>query len=429
MQILIAAILVITVILDIKLSGRYLMVPSLNQIFIFFIFFVYCIPFFALYSEPLTAISMLGQLSEYEVQNLMNYLFSFVLFYGIFYLLLKGYLPTKTFYKLDKRPSEKRLVVIFLIALIVKYLYLGTGLGFSPSVVIDRFFDPRSYTYIKQGTGYINFLNSASLHTLLFYCIYSLVQSKRSLGLLQIIIIILSLVLVLGGGSKQNFMWGLFYWIIISQKVRPRFFRSLTSYFKNALNLVILGLGSLAGILLMFAPSSQSSRNALEILTDYQQEAFYGAKVLSDFTYKFEYTLIGVYDHFISIVPRGIWPGKPIVGFYDRFWRPVYQTDTVEYHTSTYGILSEAFFMFGSLGPLIYGLFSALLIVKLERAYAETKRISTIFVVAFMAINFYFIVRAGYYAFQFWYILIVICIGLLLLKSTWSKNIGERLNV
>jgi len=396
--------------------------PSLHQIFIFFIFFVYCFPYFALYSEPLTTLSMLGGLSEHEVQNLMNFLLCFVLVYSISYFLFKWYLPTKRFHKLDTKISEKRLVALFFITLIIKYLYLGTGLGLSPNAVIDRFFDPRSYTYIKQGTGFINYLNSGCLHALLFYSIYYL-QKKQHKSLLSIVIILLSFVLIVGGGGKQNFIWGFFYWIFISQKVRPKFFLSAWSYLKKAFKILTLGLGSLAGTLLIFAPSNQASRSALEILIDYQQEAYYTAKVLSDFTYKFEYTLIGIYDHFISIIPRGIWAEKPITGFYNRYWKPEYQSNVEEYHSSTYGILSESYFLFGALGPFIYGLFSALLIIKLERLYIGTKSIGMTFVAGFMGINIYFFIRSGYYAFQFWYITIVILVALFLLKGTWKKNI------
>ena len=330
-------------------------------------------------------------------------------------------IPAKEVSQLIVTPSRNKLLVLILIAFIVKYFYLATGLSFAPELIIDRYINPRDYTFIKKGTGYINYLNSACLHALIFYNVFYFLSTYKSNRIFSIFTLGVSCLIVFGGGGKQNILWILIYWIFLATKLNPEVITSASSYFYRAAKAAFIGGLAAGSVFILFQPP-QSALSVLEIIVDYQQESFYSSQVISDFEYSFDYTFLGLYDTLIAIIPRGLWPGKPLVGYYQRFWRDVYQADTVEYHTTTYGFLAEAYFMFGQLGPLIYGCFSAFFVVMLERAFIETSRLSSIFIVSFLTINFYFFVRGGYLGFQFWYVLIVLVLGTILLIGNWQTS-------
>tara|TARA_B100000963_G_scaffold353609_1_gene368623 strand:- start:807 stop:2078 length:1272 start_codon:yes stop_codon:yes gene_type:complete len=390
-------------------------IPTPNHIFLACYIFVYYIPLISFYLEISGGFSIaFYSLSEGEIYKLLIFLNLFLLSYLIFIAIFNNYRrQNNASYKVDFSISEVRLLVLVCVTFVIKYFYLAVGLGFNPFNVLDRLLNPREYTYIKIGTGYINYLHSAFLHVLLFSTTLFFYVNKFKIR--HLIFYLLCFFLVFMGGGKQNFLWLVFYLIVVNRFFELPATRNLSYLWRN-LRFAMTALFVLLVSFVVLQGDSIVNRSIFEVYIDYQREAYYSAKVLTDFDFKFEYLYYGIYSTVFAIVPRAVWSEKPLLGFYNEYWRPLYEPSTVSYHSSTYGFASESYMMFGLFGALIYGFLFALYINFINNLMHYKPNVSKIFIAGISLILVYFFLRGGFFGFTFWYFLILVLIGTFLLR-------------
>ncbi|MEZ8796622.1 hypothetical protein AB6D64_07330 [Vibrio cyclitrophicus] len=420
MVVFLLLILILAVVLEYKTLGSNYYFPSPVFVLSSCLMFVYLLPILGSTHYSSIAISLVGNLSYSELYKLELFLLAFLLSFVTFYYVISSFafkgMNTECMRPIVGSVTYKNIAVLFVLAFLVKYIYLGTGLGFSPSAVLDRFLSPRDYTYIKKGTGFINYLHSVFLHALLFVSCYFFITRKEMSLTLRFSIVLLPFILVFFGGGKQNYLWIIVYWSVISFKT----FQLRISFSKVIKKIITFGcifLGLLWFSFSFVVTSNSGARvGLLSKLADYQREAYFSARVINDFHWDIEYMAIGIYDTVVAIIPRAIWLDKPLVGFYRRYWQPEYESDVVEYHTTTYGFISESYMFFGYLGPTLYALIWAIICIYIARINTKTTEMSSLFRCSFLLLLFYFFVRDGFSGFTFWYSVIVVVLSGYLIK-------------
>ncbi|ELR63771.1 putative O-antigen polymerase [Photobacterium marinum] len=420
MILIVFSMLVLSVLLESKILGKNYYFPSPVFVLSSCIIFVYLLPILGSSYYFAIVPSLINGLDFSELKKLEFFILAFSVSFFLFYFLISAVVfkgaRNWSVSVINGTVTYKNVLILFILALIVKYIYLATGLSFSPAAVFDRFMSPRDYTYIKKGTGFINYIHSVFLHALLFVSCYFFLKRKDLNYIIRFCIILLPLILVFFGGGKQNYLWIIVYWSVISFK--------LFSFKLSNFNVIkkIFGFGCLFLALLWFSFSfvvtsdSGSKVGFLSKLADYQREPYFSARVINDFNWNLEYTAVGISDTMIAIVPRSLWSDKPLVGFYRRYWQPRYESSVVEYHTTTYGFISESYMFFGYLGPVVYALIWALMCSYMAKINIKTNEISSLFRCSFLLLLFYFFVRDGFSGFTFWYSIIVLFLSGLLVK-------------
>lgn len=323
-------------------------------------------------------------------------------------------------------PSTSLSILTLLILAPLVFAFLGLGVGFSPSRMLDRALHSRSYTYIKTGYGPIMLLRAVFLQIAAFASFLSLAHRPKNPD--RILCCLTVVFLAFLGGSKINLVWNVVLGVLVIQKV---YFRSLSSTLSR-LKLLLFGGGTLFGVLI-FAffiiqkPGEVSRLEHLrEVVYSYPKEAYYTARVLSDFTWKPEYTELGIRNTLLVPVPRSIYPEKELELTYNkRFWRKKYESFRPIFHTTTYGCLAEAHMMFGKLGPLVYGTVWALIVVSLYATLLTTRSMYVYFAASYLAVYIFYFFRAGFLFTNFWYWSIAILLAYVPLSKQWRISLWK----
>ena len=303
-------------------------------------------------------------------------------------------------------------VFVLLLGVLAKFLYLGAGLGFNPVSVLQRVIYPREFTYIKSGTGLINYLQGALLLLSYFLSVVHYHQAKSKKAILLIVFCGFFFFI---GGAKQQLLWLAFIFIMVKIKYTDITASGLR---KNLKYLIVLcGLVVLSFSIMVVRADE---RSLFEKLVKYQRESYYSALVLNDFKWEYEYPATAVTDTLLAPVPRFVWEEKPLLGFYNRYWRSVYESSTVSYHTSTYGFIAEAHMIFGAIAPIMYALLFFFLVRYCYEGILGKTSLLGIFSTIYLSTLFYFFLRSGITGFTLINVLFTLLVCLLLAKRVFE---------
>ncbi|WP_261854099.1 hypothetical protein [Clostridium folliculivorans] len=182
----------------------------------------------------------------------------------------------------------------------------------------------------------------------------------------------------------------------------------------------------ISAFMIFYKPGEVVSVNdAIEGLKGYQKEAYYTVRVINDFDWNIEYTYEGLVDTITPFVPRIIWDDKPYSGFYQRYWRDIYEPNAVLYQTSTFGALAEAHMMFGMFGAFLYAIIFYFICKKSFIFYQKINTFFGMFIVAYVQCSMYFFVRGGLFSstvVAFVYQSIIAYIILVLFQKLFKRN-------
>lgn len=333
--------------------------------------------------------------SNLPVEYYSDYLFyNRAFFYSFSFVFLMYFLSIKKKKLKRKISMEIRpgwVIFVLLISVVIKYLYLGTGLAWNPVLVFERIIFPREFTYIKEGTGLINYLQASLTLASFFLATVNYFQKKNCFNAF---LMAFAAILFFAGGAKQSLVWLAFIYIIVAAKIN---IHKDASTLKNLKYILLILAIIVASFSIMVVRAD--SRSLLEKLTKYQEEAYNSALVLGDYSWEPEYTINGLVDTLIAPVPRKVWSGKPYVGFYKRYWQPRYEANAVIFQTSTYGFISESHMMLGAVGPFVYALLFSFLVIYCYLKILGSQRIFPLMVALYLSTFFYFLLRTGFTGF------------------------------
>lgn len=293
-----------------------------------------------------------------------------------------------------QKVAKDYLFFIWFVMFGLYFIAISAPLGFNLSLTFSRLINPRAFTYIRSGYGPINHILNAIKLIMLILSAY-LVFYKKSYG--SLLLAFFSLVVNILGGSKTSFVNFAIVYALISNKMDFQFKK--VNLFKLA-KYGVLGLILLLIAFMVFYKPGEiiSLEEALEGLKGYQKEAYYTINVINDFEWDIKFLFEGILDTITPFIPRAIWGDKPYSGFYQRYWRMIYEPNTVLYHTSTFGTLAEAFMMFGYIGAFIYAIFFYIICKKVFLYYQKTNTFYGVFVSAYIQCGMYFLVRSGLFS-------------------------------
>ena len=374
------------------LKDKYIVFSPICIFFISFVF-IYILPYYVFYISPnLSFVSTVSKESifhGYLMVRLFFYSFVSVITYQLYKL---KYNQRIVFRPLNYTFHYSWVFLLFGVFFLFFLFKLGLGVGFSPFAMLDRFLNPRAYTYIKSGLGPITFLYSAIILIFQVVITKSTFHKKNKLIYLALFFVF---IIIMFGGSKSTVLRVFFLWILIYQK--ERFF---SKSIKKKLSLLIkASLGLLLMLIIAFGlMSSQRSKLTnpiviFEKIVEYQEEAEHTVRIVTDFNWKFEYFTVGIFDTVFNFVPRYFWTSKPYMSYFNRYWREKYKPGSVMYHTSTYGCVAEAYMFLGMLGPFIYGILYALVLSKVYRSFLHSTHFSMfIFNVMMISLIYFFVI-------------------------------------
>lgn len=347
-------------------------------------------------------------IADYVLFNRI-FFYTFTIFLLFFTSLNRKYMLKKS---IAKRVKVSWFYSLLCLGFILKYLYLGTGLGFDPFLILERALFPREFTSIKVGTGLINYLQSSV--TLIVYFLGLIIYLDRRTKTSLFFLIISGLLFFVGGG-KQQILWLFFVFIMVSNKTKKL---NPVSILKNLKYALIILLVLILSFSIMVVRSDQ--RTLFDKLIKYQRESYNSAMVINDFSWKSEYPINAMLDTIIAPIPRSLWSDKPYVGMYNRYWRDKYESTTVRYHTSTYGFIAEAYMVGGFFGAYLYGFIFSLLVFSCYVMLLRSKSILFTFVPIYLTTLMYFFMRTGFTGFVFINVLFTIFVCFLLLNKSYK---------
>jgi oligosaccharide repeat unit polymerase len=188
----------------------------------------------------------------------------------------------------------------------------------------------------------------------------------------------------------------------------------------------------LLAFMIFYSPGEVIGFNyALQKMVGYQKEAYYTVRIIDDFRWTIKYTFEGIYDTLTPFIPRFIWEDKPFTGFYHRYWRPLYEPNTVIYQTSTAGALAEAYMMFGIFGSFIYAFIFYKLCKWVYNFFQKTRSPLGLFVVCYLQCSMYFFVRFGILSstivnFVYQFVIAFILLNFLLRVFSTKKDLSQQ---
>ncbi|MCG3178515.1 MAG: hypothetical protein BIFFINMI_00843 [Phycisphaerae bacterium] len=302
-----------------------------------------------------------------------------------------------------------RTKLIFFLFLAFMIISLGAGVGFNPLTMIDRALNPRAYTYIKEGLGPINYLRNIFRGLILIFAaimVFSENKSKKS-----ILFFCLVAGLTILGAGKTAVVMPLIVLLVVWQMLKW----SSAGFFKKMWHLALTAAAAFAVVIFAFmllgrVGERDTFAGATSHLYKYQKEGYYLPLVIENFRWSPRRLPEAAYDSVIVIIPRAVWPGKPMVGLYSRYFKPAFDRETVSYHVSTFGCLAEAHMLFGPLGPWLYGVIWALLVYKVYGWMIRPTTWLKAFLVVTMAAWSYLLMRTGFTGTNFG-VLVVVVVG------------------
>lgn len=299
-------------------------------------------------------------------------------------------------------PTRRQMQVMFILAVIALLFHLGAGVGFNPATMLHRIAHPRLYTHTRAGTGLVIYIRAAVtivfLSTLARYAFF---RARRSLD--RNFCILAATALTLAGGSKSSLII-VFISLILgwqSKACLSRFsavtVKRFLTHLAGTVGVTILGITVL---LVSFSAMDWGHSHKVQLIdvsriVKYSREASNTAKVLDDYEGDIGRLATSLYDTAIYVVPRKLFPNKPVTGMYGRYWKPMYESNRVDYHASTFGCLAEAHMLFGYFGPFVYGAFFAALVGWVTDLMYRCRNGMQFSVVLFFVSYMYFLVRGG----------------------------------
>jgi oligosaccharide repeat unit polymerase len=314
--------------------------------------------------------------------------------------------------RIEKQVHRSWVVFLFLIALVAKYVYLGTGLNFNPSLILERMIFPREFTYIREGVGLELYIQAALTLLAYFMAVLLYIQKKNKINLL---LMILAILLFFIGGGKQQIIWMMFNYIMLKNKQSKLIY---FSFFNNIKYILIVSFLVVFAFTIMIVRTDNSTLG--EKMASYQRESYYSALVITDFEWAPEYSINGVVDTLLAPVPRSLWKEKPYIGYYNRYWREVYEPKTVRYHSSTYGFIAESHMLFGSFGAIAFSFIFFFLVKYCYINYLTSTTYMGAFFPIYLTTFLYFFLRAGFTGFTFLVVIFTYIFGLLFINKSYK---------
>lgn len=331
--------------------------------------------------------------SEFDVafSVLRQFFYSWCAFTLFFLLRLRSRRPIP----LTPVPGElkRRLVWILIMYVPILIVYLGVGVGFSPEAMLQRALHPRDFTHIKMGLGPLTHTYHAFRFLVLILACGNVVMSRYSLGAIAVLAVCVVLTVV--GGSKQSFVQPLLIGVVMWQMMSWMH----GGPFKKLWHMGVVSVAGTALLLFSFVVFSDEGRSfntAVTRLYRYQKEAYYLPLVVTEWDWSIGRFKTQMTDNLWCFVPRALVPSKPAIGLWARYFRPAFEPNTVDYHTSTFGCLAEAHMYYGVIGPYIYGFAWAALCYVLYGYMIQTTSWLRAFVVSVVSAWIYLLLRTGF---------------------------------
>ena len=330
---------------------------------------------------------------------------------------------------LDSAQVNMLSIVVLLLFIPILILNLGIGIGFSPAAMLDRAFNPRAYTYIRIGLGPLHHLHIGLTFVLLALASARIFTSNKSIG--SIVFFILCTFVSIIGGDKRSFVVPLIMFTIVWQKMSWADRSVFQRLRKTLFVCTIVGFVIILSFSLWFEPGEVVGlRDAASMVVQYHREAFYLPLVIEHFSWEPRYLWETIIDTIIFPVPRAIWTSKPAyIGMWGRYFRPEFEPETVYYHTSTFGCLSEAHLLFSWFGPFIYGIVWALIGYKLYIYLISHDNLFKACLVGVLVFWTYMLERTGFWGVNTSTVLMYVMIAWLPLrkaKSVWYEEIENE---
>jgi len=303
--------------------------------------------------------------------------------------------------------AQNILIGLGIVGLVV---YLGAGLGFRPEVMIDRAIHPRAYLLIRQSTGWATLVRHGTFKLAAAAAFFPLVTDRLSLRSLAVVFA--CVVITVLGGSKASFFW-LPIWFFVARSTSGK---PLTrSWVKAAgyAGVFILAFGVFGG-----REQAGNVEEALQRVFDYFLEYRYMSWVVRDCDPSLANAGSFLYSQLITVIPRQVWPDKPLLDFYRTTWQPMYEPVTLYFHTSTYSCLAEAHMMFGKLGAVLYGVVFGLYGWGLYRLVIRARRLPELYLTIALFSDFFLFFRAGFQGPLIYYTLL----PYVALRVLWGKS-------
>lgn len=401
------------------LKDKYILLSPYTMMILSLIF-IYVIPIILYYTG--TNINIIRYLDKHSIEVLLLYTRLFIYSFAIFEIVSLNLIKKKSIeIKKAKYAFNKDFMII--LALFSFVIVFGTQLlivNFNIPIFIDKLINPRMYTYYKESLGPLTYLIEVTKKVYLFA---SLVYFIRNKNRISIFFVVTSTILNILGGTKTSIIIILIFYVLVWQKFSRN--KINISFFK------IAKLGSAMIILLLIAfltmsQNDESLSSAIEAIISYPQEAYYSSQVIRDFDPQLEHHIEIIRSFIFTPIPRAIYSGKDYYGFYANYWRPIYQPNTVIYHTSTYGLFAEGQMLFGILSTIVYSIILNILLYKTYIKFYLKKNITQIFFNIFIISQIYFFMRVGLFDASLLWSLILHYIGANIL---FKIPIGKKIKI
>lgn len=357
----------------------------------FVLLYIYILPF--LFYGHAEVYSYVSRLSTAEVNLFLVYLRVFYYMFTILSLISFNTIRKSINVKEKIKYKLNDSFLIITVFLLIGIVLLGELriVNFNLSILFDKMINPRKYTYFREGLGMFTHLVSFSTLMLLYLSIIYYNQRK---GLIAKIILIFSILFNVLGGSKSSLLIILIYSLVLSQKISIKIqvikFRKLIIYAGIMFLLVTFSF-----MLMRTSEDRSTFMGAVNGIIGYSQEAYYSARVINDFEWEDDHLATVVEGLIFTPIPRSIFPSKGYYGLYNNHWRPLYQSNTVQYHTSTYGFLAEGHMLFSFFSPIIYAFLFNWLFKKMYVKFYRITRLSSLFFLVYVVMQIYFLMRTG----------------------------------
>ena len=372
------------------LKEKYILLSPFTLTILSFLF-VYVMPLFLMFSGYTE--NIISNSTPNEISKLLLYIRLF--FYPLSIFSILSFIKIRKMNLMNKRPKStlRKEFVLFISILSITVIILTQLIivRFNLPIFFDKLINPRLYTYFKEGIGPLTYLVEIFKKLFLFVSIIYFHQKKSILSLSLMSIAGLLNIL---GGTKTNIIVILIFYLLIWQKFSIRPVR--INFAKIGRYGIILSSTLVIAFMIM-STTNETIKSSINSIFTYSQEAYYTSKVLSDFEPEFDHVKTLIEGFIFTPIPRAIYEGKNYYGFYSNYWRPMYQPNTVIYHSSTYGILAEGQMILGIFSTLIYSLIFVGMLQKIYRKYYSSNNLVSIFFWFFLISQIYFIMRVGFF--------------------------------
>lgn len=402
--------------LELVIMRRNYRLLSPNTLFIGSVLMLYILPYFGeIYIQPHRKLRFLSYDQFQLAFTLVRQFFYTWCLFSIYFMTRLAKMQPQT---LNPEPFQTRRRMWFMYAsfFVLFLITLGVGVGFNPIEMFERAINPRAYTHIKTGVGPIRYIRNGFRLLATIFAVAWIFQSNKSLA--SILTFASLAMFTMLGGSKATVVAPFVILVVMWQMLKW----STGGPFKKFWHTMLIGFVSISLVLSAFMllgriGETQSISQATTHLYSYQKECYYLPLVVERFDWSPHYVKEAAMDSIIAPIPRKIWPGKPVVGLWTRYFKPAFEPNTVEYHVSTFGCLAEAHMLFGWLGPWIYGFLWALLTYKGYQIMIRTTSWFKAFIVVSLTGWIYLLARTGFTGTNFAIFMVYMAFGYIFIRG------------